>query len=190
MHNSRPVCSWHLVKTDERLGIYFRPFKLDMEPRGAVRKRPESRDHHEGREVACLMPPAISKTHYNCGHPRSKRNSSGSGYPRCRQCKNTRRAQRRLRVIVPLLKEQGNRCAICKRKLSILRKVCQDHNHKHKRCTRIGGGNGPSGCLKCRRGILCASCNGGLTLVENKRLHKAAIQYLKRWETQWIKNNT
>ena len=142
--------------------------------------------------MACLMPPAISKTHYNCGHPRSKRNScnTGHGYPKCRTCKNKQRINRRRGVIEPLLKEQRGRCAICRRKLDTLSKMCQDHNHKHRRCNRIGGGNGPSGCPKCRRGILCACCNGSLTMVENKRLLKAAIQYLKKWETQWIKRNT
>jgi hypothetical protein len=137
------------------------------------------------------MPPAMSKTHYNCGHPRSENNNSGGrGRPRCRQCKVKGRARRRKAVLAPLLKAQGNRCAICKRRLSILKKVCSDHNHKHKPCNRIGGGNGPSGCSKCRRGLLCPSCNGGLHLIENKRLHKAAVAYLKKWETQWKRKST
>lgn len=139
------------------------------------------------------MPPALSKTHFNCGHPRSKRNSlnAGRGFLKCRQCRNIQRARRRVRIIEPLLKAQRGRCAICRRKLDVLRKVCSDHNHKHEQCNRIGGGRGPSGCSKCRRGILCPSCNGGLTMVENKRLLKAAIAYLKYWETQWkIAKNT
>ena len=138
------------------------------------------------------MPPALSKTHFNCGHLRSKDNSinGGYGFLKCRVCRNAQRARRRVRILEPIMKEQNNRCAICRRKLSLLRKVCSDHNHKHKRCNSIGGGSGPSGCSKCRRGILCPSCNGGLSLVENKRLLKAALAYLKKWETQWNKLNT
>ncbi len=138
------------------------------------------------------MPLSNSKTHFNCGHPRTKENSASSGrngFFKCKICRNKQRKLRRMKVIEPLLKAQSYRCAICGRKLDILSKVCQDHNHKHKRCNRIGGGNGPSGCPKCRRGLLCASCNGSLTLVENKKLLEAAIKYLEYWETQWKLRN-
>ena len=91
--------------------------------------------------------------------------------------------KRRCFLIEPLLKVQGGCCAICKRPMP---RPNLDHNHK---CCKPKGGGG-SGCAKCRRGLLCGSCNGGLHLVESKRLHKAAIQYLKYWETQWKTRNT
>ena len=138
---------------------------------------------------------------FRCGHSKKPSNrmirgdSYGCGYG-CRTCKNARtlkwhrkqpetyfRAQKvRLRKeqIDPLLKAQHNCCAICKRKMKY---PYADHSHK---CCPIG----TKGCTKCRRGLLCPSCNGGLHLIESKRLHKAAIKYLKKWETQWNKKNT
>jgi hypothetical protein len=69
-------------------------------------------------------------------------------------------------------KLQKNKCAICKRKLA---KACSDHNHKTKQ----------------HRGVLCDCCNRGLGLLQDStKILKAAIQYLKYWETQWNKKNT
>ena len=82
----------------------------------------------------------------------------------------------------PLLKKQKGKCAICKRKMKYPQR---DHDHS---CCPIGT---RGGCDRCRRGLLCCGCNGSLHLVENKRLLKAAIAYLKRWEkTQWKIKNT
>jgi hypothetical protein len=90
--------------------------------------------------------------------------------------------KRRKRRIEPLWKIQKGKCAICSRKLE---HPYEDHNHS---CCPI---TKRSGCLKCRRGLLCPSCNGGLHMFENKRLFKAAIAYLKKWETQCkIQKNT
>jgi len=66
---------------------------------------------------------------------------------------------------------QRNRCAICRRLLS---KACSDHNHETKK----------------RRGVLCDCCNRGLGLLQDSTTVLAsAIQYLKKWETQWNKRN-
>jgi Recombination endonuclease VII len=128
---------------------------------------------------------------FKCGHSKKPSNrqtrgdGKGCGYG-CRTCKNRRTLlwmrthkgwsaiearKLRQRSIEKRMKEQRGRCAICTRKMKF---PYSDHNHK---CCPIG----TKGCSRCRRGLLCPSCNGGLHLIENKRLHKAAIAYLKKW---------
>ena len=89
-------------------------------------------------------------------------------------------ANKRSVRVAPLLKEQRGLCAICQRKMH---HPYEDHDHRH--CVNTHGG-----CPKCRRGLLCPSCNGGLHMFDNKKIFKAAIAYLKKWETQWIRRNT
>lgn len=134
----------------------------------------------------------VRMLHFKCGHPKHGRNAMprsrlGIEGVCCRICKDASnrkwrrakplehfRAQKvRLRKarIAPLLKKQKGRCAICKRKM---RFPYEDHQHS---CCKVN-----PGCAKCRRGLLCPSCNGGLHLIEDERLHQAAIAYLKKWK--------
>ena len=128
---------------------------------------------------------------FECGHPRSPENSNlrGDGKGRgicCRICKTksnkkwrekqplTRWRAQKLRLrgnrIKPLLEIQEGRCAICRRTMT---HPYEDHNHV---CCKVN-----PGCEKCRRGLLCPSCNGGLHLIENEQLHGAAVAYLQKW---------
>jgi hypothetical protein len=133
---------------------------------------------------------------FNCGHPKSNSNSmlrKDGGIVCCRVCKAASnlkwrrkhpewyvQEQRKLRKqrLDPLLKAQRSCCAICKRFMNF---PYEDHNHS---CCKTN-----PGCPKCRRGLLCPSCNAALHLFENKKLFKAAIKYLKKWETQWKLKN-
>ena len=133
---------------------------------------------------------------FQCGHSKKPSNRMprgdglGCGYG-CKICKSAsnlkwRRAHpewylhesRKLKRqrVEPLLKGQKGRCAICRRKMKF---PYEDHSHK---CCPVG----TSGCSKCRRGLLCPSCNAALHLLENRNLFKAAIAYLKKWETRRI----
>ena len=137
---------------------------------------------------------------FKCGHSKkpSNRTPRGDGYGcgyKCKVCKKSQtlswyrkqpnsyyRAQKariRNERVNPLMKKQRGRCAICRRKMKY---PYEDHRHK---CCPVGTG----GCPKCRRGLLCPSCNAALHLFEKKNLFKAAITYLKKWETQWIRKN-
>lgn len=128
---------------------------------------------------------------FKCGHPRDERNSMprtrlGTEGMCCRTCKAAsnlkwRRAHpewqveenrkvKKLRV-ESLMETQKGLCAICERRMNY---PYEDHRHS---CCPAGGG-----CVKCRRGLLCPSCNGGLHLIEDERLHEAANAYLKFWE--------
>lgn len=69
---------------------------------------------------------------------------------------------------------QENKCDICKQEMI---KACSDHNHL---CC-----DGRKTCGKCLRGALCDKCNRGLGLLGDSIINlKAAITYLKKWETQ------
>jgi len=134
--------------------------------------------------MACLM--------FGCGHPRIPSNSDSGGQgrgPKCKICKRAgtmrwlakhpnygRNEQRKVkqRRVKPLMKLQKRRCAICRR---LMKHPYEDHDHA---CCK-------NGCSKCRRGLLCPSCNGGLHLVEDNKLLGAAIAYLKSW-AKWTKN--
>lgn len=134
---------------------------------------------------------------FRCGHPKSYTNTyHNNATTGCRICRyaavkrwikrnpgytSEANTLRRKRSVAARMKEQHRRCAICGR---IMKHPYRDHNHA---CCSI---NKRGGCPKCRRGLLCPSCNGGLHLIESKRLHKAAIKYLEKWETQWNKKNT
>ena len=127
---------------------------------------------------------------FRCGHlnepdNRTLRGDGRGGY-RCKRCKaaqNKRWRQskppsrwrdQRLRLRAarnkPLLEIQEGRCAICRRTMT---HPYEDHNHV---CCKV-----TPGCEKCRRGLLCPSCNGGLHLIENEKLHGAAVAYLQKW---------
>jgi hypothetical protein len=72
-----------------------------------------------------------------------------------------------------MLKTQGNRCAICRRKFTSTPHV----DHSHKCCKPLRS------CKKCRRGLLCEDCNLGLGRFEDSvtRLNNA-IDYLERYD--------
>jgi hypothetical protein len=67
------------------------------------------------------------------------------------------------------LKQQKNRCAICRKDLGTDRKAIHaDHNHETKQC----------------RGILCPRCNWLIgDASENIKILKNAIKYLLKWNT-------
>ena len=127
---------------------------------------------------------------FRCGHLKAGNTYCYKKTTRCKICRrksigrwikrnpryvsqaNTRRRER---AVSALMKKQKGCCAICKREM---RHPYRDHNHAC--CSIVKRG----GCPKCRRGLLCPSCNGGLHLVESTLLHKAAIAYLKKWRAQ------
>lgn len=66
-----------------------------------------------------------------------------------------------------LFSKQNYKCAICGKSLiglNRLGKGCIDHNHKTKKV----------------RGILCRSCNNGLSWLENEEFMRKAVLYLGR----------
>jgi Recombination endonuclease VII len=75
------------------------------------------------------------------------------------------------------LVEQNNACDICKLPFSADNLPCMDHDHA---CCP-----GKDSCGKCLRSFLCSTCNFAIgALRDNVKLLGAAIQYLKKWETQ------
>jgi hypothetical protein len=171
-----------------------------MEPRGAVRKwAAQHCDHEQIWEVESLMSPKINDgltrwERYNQRHPKRRAEAAKRyrenhpeedkarqlAYRQTEKGKQVRNAANRrylygsdgVEHFDAQRRLQRNRCAICR---CLLVKACSDHNHKTKQ----------------RRGVLCDCCNRAIGLLkENNKTLKAAIQYLKRWETQWIKNNT
>lgn len=73
------------------------------------------------------------------------------------------------------LKKQKRRCAVCTRPFTDKRKPETDHNHETQQV----------------RGQVCHACNTLLGAAkESIRTLDNAIQYLKKWETQWIRRNT
>jgi len=66
------------------------------------------------------------------------------------------------------IKDQSNRCAICKRILFGDKFTCADHKH---------------GVPPKPRGILCSNCNTGIGLLkESPKIMKSAISYLRKYE--------
>ncbi len=114
------------------------------------------------------------------------------GYrPRCRACHNARRRRllenpwqlRRhksqqlswvygitLDDFERILEEQGGLCAIC-REPPRGERLYVDHDHA---CCP-----GRRSCGRCVRGLLCHRCNSHLAFIEDRRLHEAALAYLK-----------
>jgi hypothetical protein len=128
----------------------------------------------------------MARLTFRCGHEKTPSNSEKRGrWFRCKRCKRAmtmrwfakhpdwhrvaRKRRRQQRIELRLQTQQG-RCAICKREM-----LYPYEDHRHGCCTK------DFGCEKCRRGLLCPSCNGGLHLVENTKLLKAAIAYLQKW---------
>jgi len=82
-----------------------------------------------------------------------------------------------------LLKRQENRCAICGTD-SPGGGLSWAIDHDHACC------DGPFGCAKCVRGLLCSSCNPGIGYFrDNPELLEAAIDYLRRDLTRQILNS-
>jgi len=68
-----------------------------------------------------------------------------------------------------IVKAQDGRCAICGKQPEVL---WVDHDHS---CCGIN-----RSCGKCRRGLLCMACNGGLGMfLDNVETLKNAIAYLE-----------
>lgn len=69
-----------------------------------------------------------------------------------------------------MLKEQHDRCAICKKRFEKTPHI--DHNHNH--CSNLRS------CDACRRGLLCEDCNLGLGRFKDSiKLLNNAIEYLR-----------
>ncbi len=124
---------------------------------------------------------------FRCGHSKAGNTYHYKSTTRCKVCRRAsidrwikrnpgyislQNKRRRERAVSTMMQTQKGCCAICGRKMQ---HPYRDHNHD---CCSI---NKRGGCPKCRRGLLCPSCNGGLHLIENPKLLKAAIQYLKKW---------
>lgn len=74
-----------------------------------------------------------------------------------------------------LLKEQGDACLICKTKDPGIKGWVIDHDHSC--CGDINS------CNKCRRGILCSSCNTMLGFAkDNIGVLAKAVEYLEEYE--------
>ena len=79
------------------------------------------------------------------------------------------------------LRQQKDRCAICNRAFADLNTTRRPHlDHDHRCCSTR-----PT-CGKCNRGMLCASCNMILGIVERANvdfgfLFKAMIRYILKW---------
>ena len=82
-----------------------------------------------------------------------------------------------------LLERQGNRCAICGTDTPG-NGLSWAIDHDHTCC------DGPFGCAKCVRGLLCSSCNPGIGYFrDNPQLLKAAMDYLNRDLVRQILNS-
>lgn len=73
------------------------------------------------------------------------------------------------------LKEQEGRCAICKTEKPGGMGNTFHIDHDHKCCNKA------SSCGNCLRGLLCASCNVRLGIIENSHFQKAAFAYLNQF---------
>jgi len=72
------------------------------------------------------------------------------------------------------LADQGYACEMCQRPFTEGQRVCVDHDHN------LGCHPGEKkACDKCRRGLLCVSCNTALGHIETR--YALARPYLKRW---------
>jgi hypothetical protein len=70
-----------------------------------------------------------------------------------------------------LYKKQKGKCAICHKPFT-RKENCVDHDHAC--CAK------EKSCGKCVRGLLCRSCNNGISfLKESEEVMRSAIAYLK-----------
>jgi Recombination endonuclease VII len=70
--------------------------------------------------------------------------------------------------IAEMRQKQGDRCAICQRKV----KLVVDHNH--------GCCSNKRGCVRCVRGLLCNQCNSGIGMLGDSATRvAAAARYLE-----------
>lgn len=82
-----------------------------------------------------------------------------------------------------ILQAQGGVCAICGQGQLVVKakaggvRTQLSIDHDHRCCPR------QKSCVKCRRGLLCTSCNTALGLVDDsiERL-QMMIAYLRRWQ--------
>lgn len=132
---------------------------------------------------SCLVP----KAWIDFAEQKTKRRNPGR-HGTCRECRKSYDASRhdpegqwvrqlwtqyrlRLEDYLRLLREQGGRCAICRRRVEGHLSV--DHDH---RCCP-----GKKSCGKCVTGLLCRQCNMGLGLFgENSQTLRAAADYVLR----------
>lgn len=115
-----------------------------------------------------------SKSEYN------KNKSQRAGYEaHCRSCNRKIKLFKDYGLTVEqydkMLKEQGNRCAICRAAVSNSKKDSFAVDHDHDCCSSI------KSCGKCVRGLLCHMCN--ISLGQFKRLYllEKAMTYLKKY---------
>jgi hypothetical protein len=74
-----------------------------------------------------------------------------------------------------MLADQGHACGMCLVPFAEDQRICVDHDHN------LGCHPGEKqACDKCRRGLLCVSCNTALGHIETR--YTQARQYLKRWQ--------
>jgi len=97
----------------------------------------------------------------------------------CRQCMSSNLRYNRHNLTAEqyekLLQEQDYKCAICYKPFPSLSQTHIDHDHNC--CPQ------EQSCDKCRRGIICQSCNHGLGNFQDDRwILQNAIEYLTRYK--------
>lgn len=132
--------------------------------------------HHmskDGREARCKTCKKKWQQEYFKKHP----DKLAVATERTRAWLSVYRKDKRDSILLPLLKKQKGRCAICKQKLDVdanpqsISYPRMDHDHKC--CKR--------GCSSCIRGLLCRSCNYGLGCFQDDLDYLlAAADYLRR----------
>lgn len=110
-------------------------------------------------------PERVEKTRRNCSlkHDYHKRNSESK--------RRSAYGKDAVKYYNRTLLEQDNRCAVCGKVFT--RTASQDHNHA---CCPT-----QKTCGKCKRGLVCQSCNMGLYFAENPDWLDKAKQYLNKW---------
>lgn len=161
-------------------GVYKRTHKVSGQVEGEPKRFVQGHNYNHGKHT----------TMCKRGHPRIE------GELKCRVCraascrnwnKNNPDKVKTLRLKFKFkttpeaynakLEEQKHKCAMCGSLFCPENPPCMDHNRD---CC-----DGDRSCGKCVRGLLCGTCNAGLgCLHDSVVLLKAAIQYLKKWETQ------
>lgn len=74
-----------------------------------------------------------------------------------------------------LLADQGYACGMCREPFAEDQKIHIDHDHSLG-CHPVE----KQACDRCRRGLLCLSCNTALGFIESK--YALARQYLQGWQ--------
>ena len=164
---------------------------MELEPCGPIQKRAEGSGHSEERKMEGLVH-TILMTDRLCGKGHPKK----AGEVHCKTCRaatskkwvsNNPEKRRAIKLksqynttpeaVQAKLSKQNNACDICMLPFSANNLPGMDHDHA---CC-----SGKNSCGKCLRSLLCSSCNFAIgALNDDVALLEAAIQYLKKWETQ------